>query len=134
MIHELVLGKDKEYMNLATEQRILEALHNWENLQLYLNPKCSISTVSKEVGCNFKYLSHVINKKKGLDFPNYINQLRLSYLENYIRTVEEARNFKLTYLAVLAGFSSYGKFAKFIKDKTGYNPKQFMVFFDIKTA
>ncbi len=130
----LINGQKKEYMNLETETRILRALESWEQHQAFLNPACSIGTTAKEIGCNTKYLSFVVNKNKGADFPNYINNLRISYLEHYLRTVEEARNFKLTYLAALSGFSSYGKFAKSIKDKTGLNPTQFIVFFDEKIA
>lgn len=124
----------KEYMNPDTENKILAALTQWEAQELYLNPSCSITTASKEIGCNSKYLSFVVNKNKKIDFPNYVNNLRLDFLNNYLRTVEEARNFKLTYLAALSGFSSYGKFAKSIKDRTGFNPTQFIVFFDEKIA
>ena len=124
----------KEYMNADTEKKILEALTLWESKKSFLNPACSITLASKEIGCNSKYLSFVVNKNKKIDFPNYVNNLRLEFLNNYLRTVEEARNFKLTYLAALSGFSSYGKFAKSIKDKTGFNPTQFIVFFDEKIA
>jgi len=124
----------KEYMNAETETKILAALTQWEAKEAYLNPACSIGTASKEIGCNSKYLSFVVNRNKKIDFPNYVNNLRLDFLNNYLKTVEEARNFKLTYLAALSGFSSYGKFAKSIKDKTGFNPTQFIVFFDEKIA
>ncbi|MGM1427891.1 helix-turn-helix domain-containing protein [Sphingobacterium lactis] len=121
-------------MNQETEMRILKALVDWESQKFFLNPACSITSTSKEIGCNTKYLSFVVNKNKNMDFPNYVNNLRLEYLNQYLREVEEARNFKLTYLAAISGFSSYGKFAKCIKDRTGYSPTQFIVFFDHKTA
>ncbi len=122
----------KEYMNPETEHKILVALSEWETKQLFLNPSCSIKVASKEIGCNTKYLSYVVNKNKKSDFPTYVNNLRIDFLNNYLRTNEEARSFKLTYLAAYSGFSSYGKFAKSLKDKTGFNPTQYIVFFDIK--
>jgi len=124
----------KDYMNLETEKKILGALTNWEDQLAYLNPACSIASTAKDIGCNSKYLSFVVNKNKNLDFPNYINKLRLAYLDNYLKTTEEARNFKLTYLAAISGFSSYGKFAKSIKDHKGLNPTQYIVFFDSQIA
>jgi len=121
----------KSYMSLETELKIFKALEDWEKSHYFLNPACSIITAAREIGCNTKYLSYVVNKHMKVDFPNYVNQLRLEYLNNYLRTVPEGRNLKLSYLASICGFSSYGKFAKFVKEKTKYSPTQYIVFFDL---
>ncbi|MVZ67052.1 helix-turn-helix domain-containing protein [Sphingobacterium sp. DK4209] len=124
----------KVYMSPDTESKLLNALNEWELDRFFLNPGCSINSTAREIGCNSKYLSFVVNKNKGSDFPNYINMLRICYLEDYLRKTEQARSFKLAYLAAYCGFSSYGKFAKSIKDHRGLNPTQFIVYFDQKIA
>ena len=126
--------RSKTYMSAETEEKLLAALTDWESQRYFLNPACSITSAAAEIGCNSKYLSYIINKNKKKDFPNYVNMLRIAYLENYLRDTEQARSFKLAYLAAYCGFSSYGKFAKCLKDHRGLNPTQFIVYFDHKTA
>ncbi|WKK60082.1 MULTISPECIES: AraC family transcriptional regulator [unclassified Sphingobacterium] len=134
MIAKNESSNTKAYMSHETEGKLLNALNEWEQERYFLNPACSITSAAREIGCNSKYLSYVVNKNKGSDFPNYVNNLRICFLEDYLRKTEQARSFKLAYLAAYCGFSSYGKFAKSIKDHRGLNPTQFIVYFDQNIA
>ena len=77
------------------------------NLLLYANENfkenISLSTASKTLGYSKTYLSRTFHKYFKMSFPNYVNLLRLEYLEN-----EKTKNpeKKITQLIFDSGFKS----------------------------
>ena len=120
--------QDKDLTKLSEEKEneILEKLKEWEGSGNYLNKNMSISVLSAETGINTKYLSEVINTKKGKNFNGYINDLRISHIAYLLRTDPAYLNYKVSYLAEYAGFSSHGAFTNVFKSITGMSPNHYI--------
>lgn len=121
-----VQEKDPTKLSEEKENEILEKLKEWENSGNYLSKNMSISILSAETGINPKYLSEVINTKKGKNFNGYINDLRISHIAYLLRTDAAYLNYKVSYLAEYAGFSSHGAFTNVFKSITGMSPNHYI--------
>lgn len=121
-------GQDKELTKLSEEKEkeILEKLKEWEVSGNYLSKNMSISILSAETGINPKYLSEVINTRKEKNFNGYINDLRISHIAYLLRTDPAYLNYKVSYLAEYAGFSSHGAFTNVFKSITGMSPNHYI--------
>lgn len=120
--------QDKDLTKLSEEKEneILEKLKEWEGSGNYLNKNMSISVLSAETGINTKYLSEVINTKKEKNFNGYINDLRINHIAYLLRTDPAYLNYKVSYLAEYAGFSSHGAFTNVFKSITGMSPNHYI--------
>jgi len=116
----------KEYMSEATENSILNSLKESEASHFYLNSEISLTTLAAELGVNHRYLSYVINKNTEKDFAGYINELRINYIVDRLRTDPNFLKYKISYLADLCGFSSHSRFTTTFKKITGHSPVDFI--------
>lgn len=121
-----VQDKDLTKLSEEKENEILEKLKEWERSGNYLSKNMSISILSAETGINTKYLSEVINSKKEKNFNGYINDLRISHIAYLLRTDSAYLNYKVSYLAEYAGFSSHGAFTNVFKSITGMSPNHYI--------
>lgn len=121
-----IQDKDLTKLSEEKENEILEKLKEWERSGNYLNKNMSISILSAETGINPKYLSEVINNKKEKNFNGYINDLRISHIAYLLRTDPAYLNYKVSYLAEYAGFSSHGAFTNVFKSITGMSPNHYI--------
>ncbi|WP_347219745.1 helix-turn-helix transcriptional regulator, partial [Chryseobacterium sp.] len=121
-----VQDKDLTKLSEEKENEILEKLKEWERSGNYLSKNMSISILSAETGINPKYLSEVINTKKEKNFNAYINDLRISHIAYLLRTDPAYLNYKVSYLAEYAGFSSHGAFTNVFKSITGMSPNHYI--------
>ena len=86
------------------------------NKKPYLNPELRITDMILPLGTNRTYLSKFINNTYGMSFSSYINNCRIKELERFqsdpkmsIHTHED--------LVIMAGFTSYRGYKRFIKEK-----------------
>ncbi|WP_428140223.1 helix-turn-helix domain-containing protein [Chryseobacterium jejuense] len=121
-----VQDKDLTKLSEEKENEILEKLKEWEISRNFLSKNMSISILSAETGINPKYLSEVINSKKEKNFNGYINDLRINYIAYLLRTDPAYLNYKVSYLAEYAGFSSHGAFTNVFKSITGMSPNHYI--------
>lgn len=113
-------------MSKETEERILDDLAKLETELFFTQKDISISLVAIKLNTNIRYLSYVINANRGKSFNNYINELRIRYIIKKIQTNPQYLDYKLSYLAEEAGFSSHSKFASIFKVFTGLSPSTFI--------
>ncbi len=105
-VNELILSLLFEKLTF-TEQKEKYKLELIRNLLLYANENfkenISLTTASKVLGYSEAYLSRTFHKYFKTTFPNYVNLLRLNYLEN-----EKVKNpeKKITELIFESGFNS----------------------------
>lgn len=111
-----------------TRQHILEKLEEFEAGQEYINPDMSIALLASELNINTRYLSEIINRYKGNNFNGYINELRINYIIQKLKTDSVFLNYKISYLAEACGFSSHSRFATAFKNVTGVSPTIFVDF------
>ena len=117
---------EKEIMPKEVEQAILEKLLAFEQGDAFVNGSINLASLSVMLETNSKYLSYVINKHKGKDFSNYINDLRIYYILRKLESSPEYLNYKISYLAEKSGFSSHSKFTAKFTAVTGMSPSTFM--------
>jgi len=108
------------------EEKILKKLEFFEKQNLFIDKGISLASLSIYCDTNTKYLSIVINSHKQKDFNNYINELRIKYLVNKIRTEPRFRKYKIISMADLVGFSTQSKFIEAFKKETSLTPSSFI--------
>ncbi|KAA2215638.1 helix-turn-helix transcriptional regulator [Chryseobacterium sediminis] len=118
--------KDPSKISKEKEVEILEKLKDWEKSDSYLNKNLSLAILSAQTGINTKYLSEVINNNKGKNFNGYINELRIDHIARLLKTDPAYLNYKVSYLAEYAGFSSHGAFTNVFKSITGMSPNTYI--------
>ena len=109
-----------------TERIILQKLINFEKGTKFTNPDMSIAFLASKFETNTKYLSEIINRHKGKNFNSYINELRINYIIEKLKSDPIYFSYKISYLAEESGFSSHSSFATVFKSVTGISPTRFM--------
>ena len=107
-------------------EKIMMRLNDFEKKQLFIKRNVSLSYLAIYCDTNAKYLSVVINSCKQKDFYNYINELRINYITNKLKSDPYYRRLKVAALANEAGFSSQSKFAQHFKKITSLSPSEFI--------
>lgn len=92
--------------------------------KLFLNPKLSLHTLSKEIGISGGYLSQIINSNSGKNYNDYINELRVEYVKRML-TNEEYSNYTITAIGLESGFNTKTSFYSIFKKFTGKTPNQY---------
>lgn len=109
-----------------TTKSLLLKIQKFENSDKYLKNTVSLTSLANSIGTNTKYLSEVIKQHKGKSFNNYINGLRIDYIVKQLYTNPKFREYKISHLAELSGFSSREVFAIVFKKETGITPSFFI--------
>jgi AraC-like DNA-binding protein len=93
--------------------------------QTYLEPKCSLSNMSDEIGIPAHHLTYYFNNIKKESFSNWRNQLRVVYV---IRILDQGKSNQLTIEAIgeQVGFKSYSTFIRSFKKVTGKTPSDYL--------
>jgi len=115
----LVISKEKE-------ADILARLEEFEKSENFLSKEMSLAVLAGQLETNTKYLSEVINKYKEKNYNNYINELRINYIAYLLKTDPAYLNYKVSYLAERAGFSSHSAFTTVFKSVTGISPNTYI--------
>ncbi|AZA53962.1 helix-turn-helix domain-containing protein [Chryseobacterium sp. G0201] len=109
-----------------TIQSILVKLDKFEKSKKFLKNEISLSSLSNSLQTNPRYLSEIIKHYKGKTFNNYINGLRIQYIIDILNETPIYREYKISHLATVAGFSSREVFAIIFKKETGVNPSYYI--------
>lgn len=113
-------------MTPATEKKLLSKLEQFEQAGLFTKNMVSLPYVASYCKTNTKYLSYVINNHKQKDFKNYINELRIRYIIEKLKTDPQYQKYKISTLSEEVGFSSQSKFAAAFKKVTNVSPSEFL--------
>lgn len=111
-----------------TEQLLLKKLDKFEQSHRFIQNDISLTNLAKNLNTNTKYLSDVINRNKGVNFNQYINELRINYIIEKMKSEPKYLNYKIFYLAEECGFSSQSSFSTVFKSITGISPMSFVKF------
>ncbi|MHC5310973.1 helix-turn-helix domain-containing protein [Myroides sp. LJL116] len=118
-----------EEINIAkeTEKRLISQLETFEKDKLFLDKNMSISVLANHLNTNAKYITHILNKEYNQDFYTYINTLRIKFIVQLLKEEPKHREYKISYLAHICGFSSHSKFSEIFKKIQGSSPSQFII-------
>ena len=94
------VGENTKSKNTHIKRR-LEKLFNEE--QIYLNKDLTIWELSRKLGTNRTYLSHIINNDYGQNFSTFVNSFRARHAENLQKSRPELTKVEI---ADLSGFGS----------------------------
>ncbi|MAP79645.1 MAG: hypothetical protein CL526_01025 [Aequorivita sp.] len=108
------------------EKRILKKLSEFEKTKEFTNRDISLSRLAIQFETNTKYLSEVVNNHKQKNFNTYINELRVNYIIEKLKTNPTYLQYKISYLAEDSGFTSHSLFATVFKSVTGVPPTAFI--------
>ena len=120
------IAKKPLYISKEKENDILKRLEEFEKSENFLNRDMSLAVLSGQMETNTKYLSEIINKYKGKNYNNYINELRINYIAYLLKTEPVYLTYKVSYLAEKAGFSSHSAFTTVFKSVTGISPNTYI--------
>src|SRR5690606_4406687 len=114
--------------NLAadTEKRLLYDLVKLELDNFFINPEVSTTSLARDLGTNTKYITYLIRKYRKSDFNDYIQYQRILYISNRLKTEPALWDYKLSYLAEMAGFPTHSMFSVAFKNVTGITPSSFI--------
>lgn len=113
-------------ISTETEEKILYNLNEFEKREAFIDKETSLYSVANKFQCNTKYLSLVIKRHKNKSFVQYVNDLRIQYIINKLRTEPNFSKFKIYYLAELSGFSSQRAFTSAFINNTQMKPLEYI--------
>lgn len=115
--------KDKhQAITSSTVSALLSKLEKFERSEKYIKNEVSLTYLASSLQTNTKYLSEIIKQYRGKSYNNYINGLRINYIVRVLFEKPKLREYKISHLAELCGFSSREVFATIFKKETGFTP------------
>ncbi|WP_299433861.1 AraC family transcriptional regulator [uncultured Aquimarina sp.] len=107
-------------------QHLIECLQQFEDSKEFLNPDINMSSLAKSFNSNSNYLSKVINKHKGKNFTQYMNDLRVDYVIDKLKNDPIFRKYTVLALAQEIGFNNPESFSKAFYKNAGIYPSYFI--------
>jgi len=105
---------------------ILARLKVFEAEKEYLSQHVSLNEMAKDFETNSTYLSKIINLKKGKNFSQYINDLRIDYAVEELKENTTFRKYTIKAIANECGFKSAESFSKSFYKKHGIYPSYYL--------
>jgi len=120
-------SKSSDFTISRKTENYLEAkLKEFEESDEFLDKNMSLPKLLGLLNINSKYFRRYLKDKKNTDYTNYINELRIQYIKEKLKTDKEYLNYKISYLAEECGFSSHSKFSASFKSVLGISPSKFI--------
>ncbi|UPZ17007.1 helix-turn-helix domain-containing protein [Flavobacterium humidisoli] len=116
-----VIGISEEVVN-----QILKKLNQFEKQKGYLTSNVTIQTLSNAFETNSKYVSKIVNIYKEKTFTQYLNDLRIDYAVQKLKTDGKLRKYTIQALALEFGFNNSESFSSAFYKKTGLKPTYFI--------
>lgn len=108
-----------------TVDKILSRLEKWRQSMRYLEPNITRASMAVYLETNVHYVSDVILHCYGKSFTEYINDLKIDYIIEQLKTDKHKRMFTHEALAKEAGFGTTQSFVTAFKARTGISPNFF---------
>lgn len=123
------IGLSKEIVN-----GILVKLQKFEDTHRFTKKNYTQTKLAKELDTNSTYLSKIINMTKGMNFANYMNELRIDYAITQLQENKVFRSYTIKAIAMEVGFNNAQSFSIAFHKKTGINPSYFLKQLENKKA
>lgn len=107
-------------------QQILVKLTEFERDKEFLKPNITQSQLAEQWKTNTSYLSKIINTQKGKNFNQYVNDLRIDYGLELLKSDLVIRSYKVTAIATELGFTNTRSFTNAFIARTGLKPSYFI--------
>lgn len=111
--------------SVKRNDQLLERLEQLMKSEMYfLDSGLTLAELSGKLNTNQTYLSQLINQHYGVNFNDYINELRIKEACKHLNS-DEYRNYKIEYLAEIVGFKGTSTFYTAFKKFTGVSPSTY---------
>lgn len=108
-----------------TVDKILSRLEKWKQAQRFLESNITRASMAVYLETNVHYVSDVISHYYGKSFTEYINDLKIDYIIDQLKTDKHKRMFTHEALAKEAGFGTTQSFVTAFKARAGISPNFF---------
>lgn len=119
-------GNDQLSISKDIQDHIMEGLKQFETSQGYLDNTISLNSLAKQLQTNTNYLSKMVNFYKKKSFGSYVNDLRLEYTIDKLKTEKMFRKYSIKAIAEEVGFNNPESFSKAFYKKTEIKPSSFI--------
>lgn len=109
-----------------TEKKLKQEIKKFENSKKFLNPNITFSLLINYLNTNSKYLNYFLRTYYQKDYNTYINDLRINYIVEKIKTEPKYRNIEIGKLAEKSGFLSHSNFSANFKRVMKYSPSEYI--------
>ncbi|AYN00930.1 helix-turn-helix domain-containing protein [Chryseobacterium sp. 3008163] len=92
----------------------------------FLHKNITIDGLAKDLGTNRDYLSKSVNELKGKNFSQYLNELRINYIVEELKSNEKLRKYTISAIAEDIGFNNPESFSNAFKKITGTLPSYYI--------
>ncbi|MEM8762670.1 MAG: helix-turn-helix domain-containing protein [Bacteroidota bacterium] len=106
-------------------EEVLLKLDEFEDSEAFVASKQTLNSLAKDFKTNSAYLSKIINHFKGVNFSNYLNNLRVSYAMNKMKSDLTFRKYTIEAIAKESGFNNAQSFTSAFVKHTGLYPSYF---------
>jgi len=125
--------KEKKVVNDLPDkivEEIIEKLDRFESDNKFIDSKMTLAKLAKMIKTNSSYLSKVINDRKGQNFTNYLNDLRVDFVIEKLKNDPTFRRYTIQSIGEEIGFNNIQSFSKAFQKKTGLKPSYFVKMID----
>ncbi|WDO14046.1 AraC family transcriptional regulator [Flavobacterium sp. WW92] len=105
---------------------ILKELEKFESRKKFLEKDLTLVNLASAFNTNSNYLSKVINHYRNKNYNTYLNDLRIDYIVDLLKSQSKYRNYTIKALADESGFSTPQHFSKAFFASTGIYPSYFL--------
>lgn len=109
-----------------TLQNLTHKLEKFEQTERFLKKEVNLIWLANYLQTNSKYTTEVIKIHAKKNFNHYINGLRIQYILKKLKEDPQFREYKVSHLAEICGFSSSQVFTIAFKKETKLTPSQFI--------
>ncbi|WP_298419592.1 helix-turn-helix domain-containing protein [uncultured Kordia sp.] len=113
-------------INGSKVTEILKRLEKIEGQEYFLESSCSLANMAKKAKTNATYLTKVLKQYKEKTFYQYLNELRINYAIERLKTDKLFRQYTVKHIALEVGYKSPESFTKHFKKETGINPSYYI--------
>lgn len=121
-----VLQKPKTTVPNNILVEIKSQLEIFEANKEFLQKNITVDGLAKDLGTNRDYLSKTVNDLKGKNFSQYMNELRINYIIEELKTNKVLRKHTISAIAEDIGFNNSESFSNAFKKITGTLPSYYI--------
>lgn len=122
--------KEKTTKNdLSTNSKfkiLIDKIEEFEKTNSFLAKNITLDSLSKEFDTNRDYLSKLVNELKGKNFSQYLNELRINYIVEELKSNEKIRKHTIAAIANDIGYNNAESFTNAFKKITGTLPSYYI--------
>lgn len=119
-----VIQSRSDILSPSETKRLISELEELMKQDWYLDPDCSLNSLSERLHTNRNYLSILFNDYLNEGYHSYINRLRIIRATEILKQ-EQALIYSIEGVSQMVGFKSKSSFIKHFRDYTGQTPGQF---------